>query len=367
MGCAVTVAAWPAKQRHVLSAMKRIITPLIQALSITSMSLAWLFCLGCLINLMAVLAERAPVFVATGVEAGALFGLQAGAGVLLEFDQWRAYYGVGALLRELLALAAVALASWALAWGWPGLGVAPTPGQAVWFWMMLLLVLVAPYLASQGVYLLLGEPLNFQRYLRCYYRRRWVEVVRMFEPLVQRHPRALRPQLILAAAYFNLRQFERARHIYERLLQRDPRAPGAWQGLAELDFTGGAWEAAVMHYEQALRFASFWRRGFIHVGLGIALYKLGRAEEAVPHLKVALGYPLSPIWQPIAAYTLMRAAHDAGDGPTAERALQRLALRRRARQQFMDYWQSILSSSSSPLNSDYRAVMNLVDQLSWGY
>ena len=346
--------------------MNRVLLPLLQPLSIVSMSLAWLFCLGCLINLGAALSGHAPFFLlAQGVEAGILFGVQAGCVVALEFDHWRSYYGVGALLREGLALLLVGLASWALARLWPPLGSGASLGDALWLWSLLLLLLLAPYLAAQASYLLLGEPLNFQRYLRHYYQRQWTEIVRTFEPLVKRRPGALRPQLILAAAYFNLRQFERSRSIYNRLLARDTHAPGAWQGLAELDFTRGAWDAAVGHYEQALPFASYRRRGFIHIGLGIALSKLGRFEEAAVHLKKALTYPLSPIWQPIAAYALMRAARECGDTRTAERALQRLALRRRAHKQFMDYWQVILTSSSSPLNSDYRAAVNLVDQLSW--
>ncbi len=345
--------------------MSKVITPLLQPLSIVSMSLAWLFCLGCLINLGAALSGHEPFFLASGVEAGILFGAQAGCVAALEFDHWRSYYGVGALAREALALALAGLASWALDRLWPPLNEESAFPGALWLWSLLLLLLLAPYLAAQSSYLLLGEPLNFQRYLRRYYQRQWSEIISTFEPLVKRRPGALRPQLILAAAYFNLRQFERARTIYGRLLERDPHAPGAWQGLAELDFTRGAWEEAVTHYQQALPFASFRRRGFIHVGLGIALYKLGRAEEAATHLKKALAYPLSPIWQPIAAYALMRAARDSGDTRTAERALQRLALRRRAHRQFMDYWQVILTSSSSPLNSDYRAAVNLVDHLSW--
>jgi tetratricopeptide (TPR) repeat protein len=346
--------------------MSKFISALVQALSIVSMSLAWLFCLGCLVNVGAMLTGREPFFLATGAMAGALFGLQAGSVVVLEFDHWRAYYGAGALMRELLALLLAGLVAWLIALLWPALADARTFSLATAFWGLLLLVLFAPYLASQGIYLLLGEPLNFQRYLGRYYQRQWAEIVRTFEPLVKRRPGALRPQLILAAAYFNLRQFERARRAYERLLERDPRAPAAWQGLAELDFTRGAWEDAIDHYEQALAFASSHRRGFIYIGLGIACYKLSRPGEATTYLKKALGYPLSATWRPIAAYALMRAARDIGDTRTAERALQSLSLRRRAHKQFMDYWQSVLNTSSSPLNSDYRAAVSLVDQLSWG-
>ncbi len=345
--------------------MSKWIAALIQPLSIISMSLAWLFCLGCLVDAGAVFYGHAPFFLAAGWMAGGLFGLQAGCVMLLEFDHWRSYYGVGALLREVGALLLVGLMAWLIAWLWAlltgGAAFSWSPG----FWLLALLVLVAPYLSAQGAYLLLGEPLNFQRYLRRYYQRQWTEIGRTFEPLVKRRPGALRPQLILAAAYFNLRQFERARSLYQRLLERDPHAPGAWQGLAELDFTRGAWEDAVGHYEQALPHASFQRRGFIHVGLGIACYKLGRSDQAVSHLKKALSYPLSATWRPIAAYALMRAARDSGDTRTAERALQSLALRRRARKQFMDYWQAVLTASASPLNSDYRAAVNLIDQLSW--
>ncbi len=346
--------------------MTKFVALLIQPLSVISMSLAWLFCLGCLLDLGASFGGHHIFFLANGVEAGVLFGAQAGCVVLLEFDHWRSYYGVGALIREGIALALAGLAAWTLDQFWPSLNGDLSPLEALRFWLLLLLIVAVPYLASQCSYLLLGEPLNFQRYLRRYYQRQWGEIISTFEPLVKRRPGAQRPQLILAAAYFNLRQFDRSRRIYERLLERDPHAPGAWQGLAELDFTRGAWEEAAEHYQQALPFASFRRRGFIHVGLGIALYKLGRAEEAAEHLKKALAYPLSAIWRPIAAYALMRAAREAGDTRTAERALHLLALRRHAYKQFMDYWQAILTSSSSPLNSDYRAAVNLVDQLSWG-
>ncbi len=345
--------------------MSKFIATLLQPLSIVSMSLAWLFCLGYLVTVIAPSPLYAPLLFA-GWPPAVFFGLQAGSILLLEFDHWRSYYGVGALWREVAALLVIGLASWLIAQVWPTLANGHSILVLATAWAMLLLLLLAPYLASQGSYLLLGEPLNFQQYLRRYYQRQWTEIVRTFEPLVKRRPGAQRPQLILAAAYFNLRQFDRARRVYQRMLDRDPHAPGAWQGLAELDFTRGAWEAAVEHYGQALGFASFQRRGFIHIGLGIACYKLGRSDEATTHLKRALNYPLSATWRPIAAYALMRAARDSGDTRTAERALQSLALHRRAHKQFMDYWQVILSSSSSPLNSDYRAAVNLIDQLSWG-
>lgn len=345
--------------------MGKFFAPLMQPLSVVSMSLAWLFCLGYLYTALISSSIYAPFFLA-GWPPALFFGLQAGSIVLLEFDHWRAYYGTGALLRELAALLAAGLLAWLIALVWPLLAAAQSSLLVAGALALLLLVVGAPYLASQGTYLLLGEPLNFHRYLRRYYQRQWPEIVRTFEPLVKRRPGALRPQLILAAAYFNLRQFERARQLYQHLLERDPYAPGAWQGLAELDFTRGAWEEAVEHYGQALAAASFQRRGFVYIGLGIACYKLGRSDEATAHLKKALGYPLSATWRPIAAYALMRAARDIGDTRTAERALQSLALRRRARKQFMDYWQVILNSSSSPLNGDYRAAVSLIDQLSWG-
>ena len=346
--------------------MSRLLNTLIQPISIVSMSLAWLFGLGCLISLGALLTGRPQWFLPTGWEAGLFFGLQAGCVVLLEFDHWRAYYGAGALLREVIALLAVVLFSWIIAHLWPALDDLQNLWLTATFWALLLLVLLAPYLATQSIYLLLGEPLNFQRYLRHYYQRQWAEIIKTYEPLVKRRPHALRPQLILAAAYFNLRQFDRTRRLYERLLEHDPHAPGAWQGLAELAFTRGAWEEAAGHYAQALAYASSRRRGFIHIGLGIAFYKLDRSGEAAAHLKRALGYPLSATWRPIAAYTLMRAARSSGDTRTAERALQSLTLPPRARKQFMDYWQAVLTSSSSPLNSDYRAAVSLIDQLSWG-
>jgi tetratricopeptide (TPR) repeat protein len=345
--------------------MSKFIATLLQPLSIVSMSLAWLFCLGYLFSSL----DTLPVFVpllSAGWPPALFLGLQAGAILLLEFDHWRAYYGVGAFWRELSALVVIALLSWLIAQVWPTLAARHTSVFLAGSWALLGLVLLAPFLATQGSYILLGEPLNFQQYLRRYYQRQWPEIIRTFEPLIKRRPNALRPQLILAAAYFNLRQFDRARQLYQRLLERDPQAPGAWQGLAELDFTRGAWEEAVGHYTQALTFASYQRRGFIHVGLGIARYKLGHSDDAKAHLKKALGYPLSSTWRPIAAYALMRAARDTNDARTAERALQSLALGRRAHKQFMDYWQVILTSSSSPLNSDYRAAVNLIDQLSWG-
>jgi tetratricopeptide (TPR) repeat protein len=345
--------------------MSKFIATVLQPLSIVSMSLAWLFCLGYFFTTVASLPVSAP-FLLVGWLPALFFGLQAGSILMLEFDHWRSYYGAGALWRELAALLVIGLLSWLMAQGWPLVSAGKGLFLVVGAWGLLVVMLFAPYLASQGSYLLLGEPLNFQQHLRRYYQRQWQEIIRTFEPLVKRRPGALRPQLILAAAYFNLRQFDRARALYQRLLDRDPHAPGAWQGLAELDFTRGAWEEAVGHYTQALTFASFQRRGFIHVGLGIACYKLDRSDEATAHLKKALSYPLSAHWRPIAAYALMRAARDIGDTRTAERALQSLALRRRAHKQFMDYWQVILTSSSSPLNSDYRAAVNLIDQLSWG-
>jgi tetratricopeptide (TPR) repeat protein len=345
--------------------MSKFIATLLQPLSIMSMSLAWLFCLGYLFTALGVFPIFVPLLVA-GWAPAFFFGLQAGTILLLEFDHWRAYYGVGAFWRELAALLVIALLSWLLAQVWPTLAARQTLLSLASSWALLGLVLLAPFLAAQGSYVLLGEPLNFQQYLRRYYQRQWSEIIRTFEPLTKRRPNALRPQLILAAAYFNLRQFDRARQLYQRLLERDPQAPGAWQGMAELDFTRGAWEDAVEHYTQALTFASYQRRGFIHVGLGIACYKLGRSDEATAHLKKALSYPLSATWRPIAAYALMRSARDTGDTRTAERALQDLSLGRRAHKQFMDYWQGILTSSSSPLNSDYRAAVNLIDQLSWG-
>ncbi len=345
--------------------MSKLVAILLQPLSIISMSLAWLFCLAYLLTSSSAVPFVAPLLL-IGWPPALFFGLQAGTVLLLEFDHWRSYYGVGAFWRELAALLVITLLSWLIARVWPTLAARHTLLFTAGNWVILALILLAPMLASQGSYALLGEPLNFQQYLRPYYQRQWSEIIRTFEPLIKRHPHALRPQLILASAYFNLRQFDRARQLYQRLLERDPHAPGAWQGLAELDFTRGAWEEAVEHYTQALTFASYQRRGFIHIGLGIACYKLGRSNEAREHLKKALGYPLSATWRPIAAYALMRAARDSGDTRTAERALQSLALGRRARKQFMDYWQAILNSSSSPLNSDYRAAVNLIDQLSWG-
>lgn len=345
--------------------MSRFLTALMQPISILSMSLAWLFCLGWLLNLGAALTGHEQIFLPGGLAAGALLGVEAASVLLVEFDQWRSYYGAGAFFRELLLLVLIGLAAWGATTFWPGL---PTPldaGHVAWLWGVLLLVLLAPYLVAQGTYLVLGEPLNFQRAMQPYYQRRWPEVIKTFAPIIKRHPRAPRPQLILAAAYFNLRQFDRARQIYRTMLEHDPRAPGAWQGLAELDFTSGAWESAAEHYQRALEFAAFRRRGFILVGLGIALYKQGKAAEAATFLKKALAYPLSTTWRPIAAYALMRAARESNDTHTAERAMQSLALRRRAHKQFMDYWQAILNSSSSPLNTDYRAAVSLVDQLSW--
>ncbi|HEY7348997.1 MAG TPA: tetratricopeptide repeat protein [Ktedonobacterales bacterium] len=344
--------------------MNKFIAALMQPLSIASMSLAWLFCLGYLLTAIIPVLAYAP-FSGVGWLPALFFGLQAGSVLILEFDHWRSYYGVGAFWRELAALLGIALIAWLLAQLWPMLLAKQSFFSVACALGLLVVVLLAPYLASQGSYLLLGEPLHFQRYLRLYYQRQWREIVRAYEPLVKRRPGALRPQLILAAAYFNLRQFDRARRLYQRLLERDHYAPGAWQGLAELDFTRGAWEEAAGHYDQALAYASYQRRGFIHIGLGIACYKLGRTDEATAHLKKSLSYPLSGAWRPIAAYALMRAARDTGDTRTAERALQSLALRRRAHKQFMDYWQAILNSSSSPLNSDYRAAVNLIDQLSW--
>jgi Flp pilus assembly protein TadD len=356
---------WSKQDRLACEDMSKFIAPLLQPLSIVSMSLAWLLCLGYLFTAIASTPLYSPLIFASWPPA-LFFGLQAGAVLMLEFDHWRSYYGVGAFWREVAALLVISVISWLIAQVWPTLAARPSGFAFASSWVVLGLVVLAPYLAAQGTYLLLGEPLHFQRYLRLYYQRQWNEIVRTFEPLIKRRPRALRPQLILAAAYFNLRQFDRARHIYQRLLTRDPHAPGAWQGMAELDFTRGAWEEALEHYTRALVFASFQRRGFIHIGLGIACYKLGKAEEARDHLKKALSYPLSTTWRPIAAYALMRAARDVGDTRTAERALQSLALRSRARKQFMDYWQVILASSSSPLNGDYRAAVNLIDQLSWG-
>ncbi|GEM_PF-2257475 len=354
-----------------MALMSKVINLLIQPISILSMSLAWLFGLGCLLSLGAALSGRPSWFVPTSLEACLFFGLQAGSVVLLEFDHWRAYYGSGALLRELSALLGTALVSWLIVRFWPAVDVlegtdSPNSLQIAVLLGLLALILFAPYLATQSIYLLLGEPLNFQRCLRLYYQRQWAKIIKTFEPLVKRRPNALRPKLILAAAYFNLRQFDRARRLYEQMLERDPHTPGAWQGLAELAFTRGAWEEAAGHYTQALTFASSRRRGFIHIGLGIAFYKLDRSDEAAAHLKKALSYPLSATWRPIAAYTLMRSARSSGDTRTAERALQSLTLPPRARKQFMDYWQAVLTSSSSPLNSDYRAAVNLIDQLSWG-
>jgi tetratricopeptide (TPR) repeat protein len=345
--------------------MSRFFTALFQPISIVSMSLAWLFCLGWLLNLGAALNGHEQVFLPGGGTAAVLFGAEAGSVLLLEFDHWRSYYGAGALLRELLLVLLAVLGAWGIANIWPGL---PTPldvGHVASLWGVLLLLLLAPYLAAQCTYLVLGEPLNFQRAMQPYYQRRWPEVIKTFTPISKRYPRAQRPQLILAAAYFNLRQFDRARQMYRAMLEQDPRAPGAWQGLAELDFTSGAWESAAEHYQRALEFAAFRRRGFVLVGLGIALYKQGKPAEAATYLKKALTYPLSTTWRPIAAYALMRAARESNDIHTAERAMQSLALRRRAHKQFMDYWQAILNSSSSPLNTDYRAAVSLVDHLSW--
>ncbi|HEY7124341.1 MAG TPA: tetratricopeptide repeat protein [Ktedonobacterales bacterium] len=341
--------------------MRRVTDPI----SILSMSLAWLFCLGWLLNLGAALTGREQIFLLGGLVAGVLFGVEAVSALLLEFDHWRSYYGTGAFLRELLLLLLAGLGAWGITRVWPGL---PTPldvGHVAWLWGVLLLLLLAPYLAAQCTYLVLGEPLNFQRAMQPYYQRRWSEVIKTFVPLIKSHPRAQRPQLILAAAYFNLRQFDRARQLYKKMLEHDPQAPGAWQGLAELDFTSGAWDSAAEHYQHALEYAAFRRRGFILVGLGIALYKQNKPAEAATHLKKALTYPLSTTWRPIAAYALMRAARESNDTHTAERAMQSLALGRRAHKQFMDYWQAILNTSSSPLNTDYRAAVSLVDQLSW--
>ena len=290
------------------------------------MSLAWLFCLGWLVNLGAALADKEQFFLPGALAAGTLFGAQAGCVVLLEFDHWRSYYGRGALGREAGALLLIGLAGWGVTHIWPPFADTPTFLSILWLLSVMACILVAPYLAAQAIYLLLGEPLNFQHALQYYYQRRWPEVIRTFEPLVKQRPRVLRPQLILASAYFNLRQFDRARNLYQRMLERDPQAPGAWQGLAELDFTSGAWEQAAESYTRALAFSAYRRRGFILIGLGIALYKLGRANEAAGHLKKALNYPLSVTWRPIAAYALLLAARDSGDSRTAEGAMQRLAL-----------------------------------------
>jgi pentatricopeptide repeat protein len=345
--------------------MNRILNLLLPPISILSMSLTWLFCLGWLLNLGAALAGRQPIFLPGGTAAGVLFGLEAASVIALEFDHWRSYYGSGARLRELALLLLAGLGGWALALFWPEVATPPSEGSVAGLWGALLLLVLVPYLASQGTSLLLFEPFNFQRAMQPYYQRDWQAVITSYVPLIKRHPRAQRPQLILASAYFNLRQFERARQLYQEMLSRDARCPGAWQGLAELDFTGGAWQSAAQHYQRALEGASYRRRGFVLVGLGIALYKQGHAAEAAAALKKALTYPLSTTWRPIAAYTLMRAARTSGDTRTAERAMQRLALGRHDHKQFMDYWQAILTSSHSPLNADYRAAVSLVDQLSW--
>ena len=72
------------------------------------------------------------------------------------------------------------------------------------------------------------------------------------------------------------------------------------------------------------------------------------------------------VWRPIAAYALMRAARDTGDTRTAERALQSLTLQSPGAQTIHGLLAGDPQSSSSPLNSDYRAAVNLIDQLSWG-
>src|SRR5215467_461737 len=137
--------------------MTKFVALLIQPLSVISMSFAWLFCLGCLLDLGASFGGHTIFFLANGVEAGVLFGAQAGCVVLLEFDHWRSYYGVGALWRELFALALAGVTAWVLVRLWPSFAGDLAPLEALRFWILLLLIVAVPYLASQCSYLLLGE------------------------------------------------------------------------------------------------------------------------------------------------------------------------------------------------------------------
>src|SRR5579862_3544356 len=162
--CAAPIC-WCKQSRLVRVDMSKFIAALLQPLSIVSMSLAWLFCLGYFLTAIHVLPFSAPLLLA-GWPPGLFFGLQAGTILLLEFDHWRAYYGVGALWRELGALVGLTLLSWLIAQVWPLLAARDTPLQTISAWLVIGLVLMAPFLASQGSYLLLGEPLNFQQYLR---------------------------------------------------------------------------------------------------------------------------------------------------------------------------------------------------------
>lgn len=91
--------------------------------------------------------------------------------------------------------------------------------------------------------------------------------------------------LEIADAYRRWRFFGRARLIYRKILERNPRCAAAWHGLGALAARAGALEAAADRIGRAVTLEP--TRARFHRDLADALAGLGRTGEAAEHYRLA--------------------------------------------------------------------------------
>lgn len=99
-----------------------------------------------------------------------------------------------------------------------------------------------------------------------------------------------RVYLAFGSYYYNERQFEDAKFMFEKAKLLEPNNPAAYYGLGLTTYYLGAYEASVVYYNKAIELAGDSGEPLlVYLGLGFAYERLGRLAEAQQAFDMVLG------------------------------------------------------------------------------
>lgn len=113
--------------------------------------------------------------------------------------------------------------------------------------------------------------------------------MRSYAAILQRDPNFLPAYFNAAIAAYQLREYTRARVLWERVLQRIPTHANTHYNLGTLLQEMGNIDRAIDHFRSALAVKPDFPEA--HTNLGTALLAQGRADEAIAHFTAATEHP----------------------------------------------------------------------------
>ncbi len=133
----------------------------------------------------------------------------------------------------------------------------------------------------------------------------WDVIARDMRRILARHPKALRPGLLLLEALLCQNQRDEARQVLAYLVNTHPRAWGVWAALGALALEDEQWERAEDALLRAYRLAPLTARGGLHLNLGLALLGTGSLDQGHWELEQARRSALPPHLRHFTWYMLM--------------------------------------------------------------